>query len=135
MFRNGIIECVDTRRVNIQIDERAIIPSIAYKKDLVGLLPVLLTLQQDLDVDPPLVLMLTLTGVKGYRMGINHQFFDLDSGAPIDRDLLLIREVVLQDYEIDSGRTLRPIFAAVWNAAGWPGSRNYDESGNWKEHR
>jgi len=26
---------------------------------------------------------------------------------------------------------LKPLFDAVWNAAGWPGSQNYDQNGQW----
>ena len=58
----------------------------------------------------------------------------LKSGAPIDRDLLLVPELVAEAYDLDIGRTLRPIFDTIWSAAGYSGSLNYDPDGNWRPY-
>ena len=132
VFRNGIIETVDTYLLR---RTRSRIPGIPFEEQLMESVRRFLDLQRVLGVDPPLALMVTLTGVNGYRMGVSHEAFIDEDGAPIDRDLLLIPEVILQDYDIDIGRTIRPIFDAVWGAAGWRGSLNYDSDGNWRRYR
>ena len=48
---------------------------------------------------------------------------------PIDRSLLLVPEIILDHFDRDSRETMKPIFDTIWNAAGWSGSRNYDNLG------
>ena len=131
VFRNGAIEAVDTYLLNRRGN---IIRSIAYEREVLESVGRFLAIQRVLGVDPPLALMITLVGVNGYRMGVDVETF-MDDGAPIDRDLIPIPEVIVDGYHVDPGRLLRPIFDAIWNAAGWPKSLNYDSDGNWKPHR
>ena len=78
--------------------------------------------------------MLSLLGVAGYGMGVSqHRFFG-NPGYPIDRDVLIMPEILIENYEADVGRALRPAFDSVWNAAGWSGSINYDQTGRWVGH-
>ncbi len=48
---------------------------------------------------------------------------------PMDRDRLLLPEVLLEDYRVDLSGALKPAFDSVWMAAGWPRSANYDAEG------
>lgn len=73
-------------------------------------------------MEPPIFVMLSLLGVKGYKMAVSIY----DSGHPIDRDLLILPEVVIDSYESDVAKAMKPAFDSVWNAAGWPGSKNYE---------
>ncbi|MEM7557457.1 MAG: hypothetical protein AAF378_25920 [Cyanobacteria bacterium P01_A01_bin.84] len=52
-------------------------------------------------------------------------------GHTIDRNNLLMPEVMVENFNFEPSKVLKPIFDAVWNACGYPGSRNYDDSGNW----
>jgi hypothetical protein len=51
--------------------------------------------------------------------------------STIDRDMLLLPDVLIETYTPDMPTLLRPLFDAVWNAAGWERSINYDEKGKW----
>ena len=54
---------------------------------------------------------------------------------PIDRDELLVSEVMVESSDQDLQaiqRHMRPLIDAVWNAVGVARSPHYDESGNWK---
>ena len=54
---------------------------------------------------------------------------------PVDRDALLVPEVLIESLEQDLHalqRHMRPLLDAVWNSVGAPGSPHYDESGNWR---
>lgn len=88
-------------------------------------------MQEKLGVEPPLFIMLSLIGVRGYVMAVNHRLYLYDREHPIDRDVLVIPEIILDSYEFDATRVMKPLFDPVWNAAGWPRSMNYDEKGEW----
>jgi hypothetical protein len=90
-----------------------------------------LKVQQDLGLVPPIVLMLSLIGVKDYQIGFG-QF--QDTRQPIDRDMALLPDVLIENFSTEPADILRPVFDAVWQAAGWRRCFNYDERGKWEDH-
>jgi hypothetical protein len=132
LFRNGIIETVGTSILIDDREGRPCIPSIAYEKGLLDALPIYLSILEQLGVAPPLFVMLSLLGVSGCILAINRRI-DLwgERTYPIDRDTLVLPEIVIESFEVNAAAVMRPIFDSVWNAAGWPRSMNYDESGEW----
>ena len=50
----------------------------------------------------------------------------------IDRENIILPEVIIEDIKGEPSRILKPIFDQIWNAAGFEKSRNYDDEGNWK---
>ena len=89
-----------------------------------------LTTQKRLGVEPPFLLMLSALGVSGYTMYVHLGWSD---PHPIDRDTLLIPEVLVESFESDLTESMKPAFDAIWNASGFKGSPQYDEEGKWKE--
>ncbi len=49
----------------------------------------------------------------------------------IDRDILLLPEIVIESYDVIAEDILRPCFDSIWNACGFPRSPNYDDTGEW----
>jgi len=50
--------------------------------------------------------------------------------------MLEFSDAFLESYAgVDIPRLLKPVFDALWNAAVWVGSANYDEKGNWSDQR
>ena len=49
----------------------------------------------------------------------------------IDRDAIVLPEFIFENYPSDLPRALKPVFDAIWNAAGWPRSLGYEDQGNW----
>ena len=133
VFRNGISEAVEALLLEDRRGER-IIPSIAYEKELLNALPRFLSIQKELGVDPPLFIMLSLVGVKGYDMAVHRLRFLGRDSHPVDRDTLQVPEVMIERFDINPVEVMKPIFDAVWNAAGFPRSMNYDNNGKWVEH-
>jgi len=132
LFHSGIIEAVETSILSVSEGETPYIPSVLYERELLAVMPIYLSVQQRLGVAPPLFVMLTLLGVSGFIMAVKHgidRFGDL--AYPIDRDAVLVPEVLIESLGVDLARAMRPIFDSVWNAAGWARSMNYDESGDW----
>jgi len=108
------------------------IPGVAYEKELLAALPIYLSTQKRLDIAPPLFVMLSLLGVSGYIMDVSRRLnLSGEHIYPVDRDALVLPEIVIESFEVDAAEVMRPIFDSVWNAAGWPRSLNYDESGEW----
>lgn len=130
LFRNGAIEAVDAFILE-EREERKTIPSIYYEEELIHSLQQYLQLQQQLELNPPVLIMLSLLGVRDYVMGVNNILHLIHQIYPIDRDNLIIPEIVVEDYAMKASDILRPAFDAIWQACGWDCCKNYDLIGNW----
>jgi len=126
VFRNGIIEAVDAEILQ-PFDSRLEIPGKLFEDRIIEGLGRYLLIEKCLDVDPPFLISVTLLGVKEYLIGLDNRY--RFAGYPINRDTLVIPELLLDNYDADVAIFMRPIFDTVWNAAGWPRSMNYDDNG------
>ena len=128
VFRNGIIEAVTTTMFR-----QGDIPSIVFEQKLIESLQTYISIYQKLSVSPPSVLIVSLLGVKGYELAVKQHlnFWHERHVHKIDRDSLLLPEVIVEDDTIVPTAILRPIFDALWNSAGWPRSLGYDDAGEW----
>ncbi len=84
---------------------------------------------QTVGVAPPLLVGLTLAGVKGWKV-LRGPDDTWDSEAGFDRDIVNPQEAVLSDLAVPADVVLRPLFDFVWCGGGWPGSPNYHD-GRW----
>jgi hypothetical protein len=133
-YRNGIIEIVDAFQWRY-VAQASLVDTVGFEKVILDALPRLLEAEKILDIEPPLVLMYSLLGVKGYRMERAHPITPINiprEGGRITRENLLLPEVTIETYDVAPHQLMRPVFDAVWNAAGWSCSKNYDEAGNWR---
>ena len=89
-----------------------------------------LSLLKTLNVEPPIFIFLDLFGVKGYSMAVRERFWFAESHT-IDRDILLLPEIIIESYDVSADKILRPCFDAIWNACGFPRSLNYNDEGEW----
>ena len=89
-----------------------------------------LDFQEAIGVNTPLVIMLAFSGVKDYRL---ENTYGGTFGHPIDRDILILPEVVIENYKGDIDTIMKPIFDAMWNAAGMQKAITYDETGKRKK--
>ncbi len=129
IYRSGRIEAVKAEIVS-EHEGKRFIRSIAYEQQVLSGVEQYLKVMRQLGVSMPIAVFLTITGAKGAHMGVGREFRGRQ--APIDRDPLLVPEVLIDGYEADITRVLQPAFDSVWNAAGIPHSLNYDETGKWK---
>ena len=63
-------------------------------------------------------------------MALRHDMW-LDQRLSIDKDLLNLPEVMVENYETKPEHILLPCINAVWNACGFKKSPNFDENNNW----
>ncbi len=127
VFRKGIVEGVDVSILNTNSFRQ--IPSMPFEQVLCYALSLYLQTQKALGVDLPIFLMVSLLGVTDYIMGITQTYYGQD--YPIDRPDLVMPEVLIDRFDCNPADVMKPIFDAVWNAAGRNGSMNYDASGKW----
>lgn len=133
VFRQGMIEAVDAimlhrRHANghgkllvDEIEPRVVDSLNRYAKLMV----------EDLGIRGPVAVMMSLVDVEGYMFDVEE--YRLRQHHPIDRAQVLLPEVLVDDIEdIDTASMLKPIFDAMWQAAGAPRSANFDDGGRWK---
>ncbi len=127
LYRNGILEAVDASLLGGG-PEKNFIPSVAFEEALLSYLPSCLALLQLLGCGLPVFIALSLTNVKGFFMGVQ----SWDRREAIEENTLMLPEAEVADYGVAAATILKPLFDMIWNAAGYPGSLNFDSSGTWK---
>ncbi|WP_338312515.1 AlbA family DNA-binding domain-containing protein [Bradyrhizobium sp. TM239] len=135
IFRTGAIEAVKVRVTGDLIDGTVWVPALTFDRSILEQLPHYLAALRQLEVPPPIFLMITLQGVRGARLGIDQRPFD--DPPPIDRDVLELPEVVIEQYGSDESyqRAVRPAFDALWNTAGYARSQYFDSNDRWNPPR
>lgn len=132
IFRRGQIEAVYSDLAR-PLDNIPSIPSTAYESYTIDVLKEYVQILKGLGVPFPFLIMTSLIGVKDCRMYAGPRLSD--RGAAIDRDNVILPDVLLDEYPQDISHNLRPMFDAVWNACGFERSLNYDDEGNWNADR
>ncbi len=129
LYRTGIIEAVTGALLQQQRGDRVLIPSVAYEREILKYLADCFRIFREIGVSAPVLIALTLTGVKGFEMGVGD--FGWDSGNKITSDTLLLPGTLVEDLATPVTTILKPTFDLVWNACGYPVSKNFDENGQW----
>lgn len=136
IFRSGQIEAVATD-ITVANNKEKLLHS--WEHEIAHAVSSYLISLKDLGVVPPFFFFHSFTGVDGFRINMERSF-DRMSGAAIDRDTLILPEVMITDYPLTSkveetAKILRPAFDAFSNACGYECSFNFDENGDWKPRR
>jgi hypothetical protein len=133
-FRTGAVEAAYQGLVG-ESEGRAVIFSEAYEKDLIQMVARALSAFKEVDVSPPVFIGTTLIGVKGTFMGVGRRLArDPEEELSIDTDVLFLPDIELDSLALEAkavARACRPMFDVAWQAAGWDGSQNYDDAGEW----
>lgn len=129
--RNGIVEAVEGYRF---MNNERTIPTYHFQTTLLDDIPVFTEIMQRMGVQPPIALLLSLVGVKGYCLQYDQTFYAREAYRMIDREDLLMPEVVLQEFTADKqalATLMRPVFDMLWQAANFRWCPYYDEVGVW----
>lgn len=138
LSRNGFIEAVNSqvirpRQTRIASKEtHKLLPSVYWEKEVIDSLGSYLKALTLLQISPPFYLSLSLLNVKGYYMGVDNDYGSFEA-RPIPDDHLLTDEILVESTQQLPAAILRPLFDQVWNACGYPQSRNYKSDGTWGE--
>lgn len=133
IFRNGAIEYVEAFHQEI-VDESSVVHLGWVERDSLTHLERGLRTQQNLGIDMPVVVMLSLLGIQSFRlMAYGRDEFTRRPflSEPLKRDKLLFPDVLVNSYSEDIRTIIKPVFDVAFQAGGWARSSSYDENGNW----
>ncbi len=142
VFRNGIIEGVDTVMLRREKGDRTDanwIPNIAFEGKVIEYTRHYLAELVSWGIPGPVLVMLSLIGVRDYVMGVDNMI-DPPAYAAIDRDMIAVPETWIEELPANPtdewvAKMLRGALDAVWQAAGFPKSLNFTAEGEWKPRR
>lgn len=132
VFRSGAVEATEVLGPREQDME---LPGVVFELRSIELFARFRDLAPALGIDPPVYAFLSMVGVRGCRLGFGGMGVIYENDRPLSQDVVLLPEVVMEDFGADPGRLLRPAFDVVWNAFGLLRSLNYDDQGNWRAYR
>jgi hypothetical protein len=113
-----------------------IIPNKTVEHELANQLSSFLGDLRRWGVGGPLLVSLACVGVKGWRMGLPNDLALIESGAPIDRDVLQLPNGWIEqipeppDFQA-AAQALRAPFDTLWQSAAFQGSPYYNPDGTW----
>lgn len=123
LFRNGSVEAVNTSLMTRnEREERSpeLYIHVGYEDVVLDFVRTILSLQQEMGVEPPIFVMLSFLGVRGYDIAYSG---NIPPGEryPIDQNDLLIPEELIESFDTDIEVVMSRIYRIVWNAAGFSG--------------
>ena len=121
VFRTGAIEVVDSLPPS---HEEKLIGGNYFEGWVIEALHRYLKLEEELQLQPPLFVMLSLVGIRGYKMSTG---VFRDDGDSIDSDTLFLPDIIVEGYGVPAAKILRPAFDALWQASGFERSPSYDK--------
>jgi hypothetical protein len=131
LYRNGIIEGVDSRRLGQELNGSRKFSARRLEEAVLKFIPDCFEIYRSLEVRPPIVVAVTLVGVLGLENSRADHDIDKDY-YPIDRPTLILPEIVVDSLDEKPAKILKESFDLIWNACGRPHSPHFDENGDYK---
>ena len=128
VFNNGTIESVEGRLFSYSGETT--LDMFRVEELIIDALKRYITILTQLNINPPVLLLLSLLNINGYRVGAGNRYSFHNLHRVITEKNLLIPEEQIESFDQVSDQILRPIFDRIWNAAGWPRSIFYADDGS-----
>jgi Putative DNA-binding domain len=143
VYRDGTIEVVGVDAVHVlqappgmgALYSEGTGPGVAgyyLEQQLLSTLSGLQDLSISLGATGPMVIALTLTGVKGLRIFPHSKHFRAIA-VRVDRDPVLAPDIIVEDLSKSVDVFARPVLDMLWQAGGYAGSPHYDDNGRWRD--
>lgn len=131
IFRNGAIEATKASIVGAY-EGKKYISSGSFEKHIFESLPRYINGLRDIGVPPPLIVLITLEGIKDAAYKVSNSTFD-DPEPVIERDVVFLPECVINEYgdKAEYQRAVKPAFDALWNTAGRVSAQTFSHDGTW----
>jgi hypothetical protein len=121
VFRDGTMESADT----MGIGHKGLLHASAVEGRVVQIIRQYVAGAKLARIEPPFWILVSVLHLRGYATGYSMR------PQVIDRDHLLLPEVLYNDPAADVGMTMQPAFDALWQAGGFEGSPSYAD-GSWQ---
>ena len=128
VFRSGAFEAVDIATF-LQPAGQKLVQAHVLEQRILHALSRYCKAAKRLDVPLPVIVMIALHGLKDYNLGTKSSWQPYN--YPIDRNLLLLPDVLLEDYSAQLDKLLKPTFDVLWQSAGLPSCLDYNKNGQW----
>jgi hypothetical protein len=129
-FRNGFFEStfVLTHRTE---SGRMLLPSLSYEEYLIALLDSFRRELGRLGINYECAVMLSLLRANVVRLGVSSEWNFFEPHQTLfDREIIALPDIVASS-ELSPAKAMRPAFDLMWQAAGFNGSWNYNDDGEW----
>jgi hypothetical protein len=128
LFRTGAVEAVIAH--NREVDGLRVLNIWHTETQIVDGFKRYLPALAAIGVVPPVSVLLSLVGVRGY--GLGRSASRARGGQPVvKRNVITLPDVLIENLDVDPPTVLRPVFDALWQTFELSRSFCYDESGNW----
>lgn len=135
-FRSGAVEAVEAELLSENVRDLGwFVPMTKIEEILVDAIPHLLSFLDVMDAGYPVAVMMSLLNVRGFELWAGQQSMGRREKAVVDRDDLILPDIILESRPEHVARAVRPLFDVFWNAANFAYSPNFDEQGNWRQFR
>jgi hypothetical protein len=132
LYQNGIIEAVYTDLVLSKEGGNDLYNNSIHAPSLHDLLIAgvgrFISIMKKLDVETPIFIMVSISGIKGTRMFFTN-YNPLQKKC--DRDSLVFPDIVITDYRCNVPEKMKPIFDALWRSFGAPKCPWYQTDGSY----
>ncbi|MCK4358169.1 MAG: ATP-binding protein [Candidatus Cloacimonetes bacterium] len=131
IYRNGIIEATYNRCF---YTEDNIFGITDFEHHMIKSISYYLRNYREFNIEPPFVIFISLLEIGSYEikhLETGYSFHHYIGSYKSDRNLLILPEIFINDYNIDVESQLKPYFDMVWNAYGIPQSLNYNKDVKW----
>jgi hypothetical protein len=132
LFRSGAFEAVDADLLNASADVK-LVASTYVEEHVLQATARYFKAARQIGVPMPLIVMATVTGLKGYGMATGSVWLNFQPTCTIDRDVLLFPDALVDNYGVSADVALKPIFDAFWQSAGFECCPHYDANGRWRK--
>lgn len=132
LFRSGIIEAVESEKLRKESGLN-IIPATFIEKMIMQSFNKYVNILRTLKISVPVAIFVSLVNIKGYSFQAGQFQPIYPNKHPHRKEILNLREVIIQNWDEPGDKIFRPIFDSLWNAYGYIGSVNYNEHGNWTQ--
>lgn len=133
LFRNGMVEAVDC----FALQGESSLRDLDAERWFVDCIELNLRLLRDVEVQHPVFAACSLVGVRNFKMDIPERELPRGIGPStgLRTEVLVLPAIRLETADLDVPTAMRPAFDVMWQAFGWPASRNYTEDGKWRVAR
>lgn len=102
-----------------------------FEDELIQGVKEVIDLLRHVEVTPPIVVLATVANAEGWIILAGDRFPDWERSR-LATDIVRLPDIVVDDFDADLPRVLRPIIDTFWQAGGGWGSPSYDDEGNWQ---
>ena len=130
-LRNGIVEAVENYRLR---DQEQIIPIQNFQETTIESVQKFSALMHKIGIAAPIAIMVSLIGVRSFNIQLDPISHTNELYRSIDRDNLLIPEVLLTEAPADFSAIetiLRPVFDVLWQSCNYRRCPNYEDDGTY----